>query len=185
MAQNRDAPAFQEYAATLLAKADFRSMSAEAKGVCWQMRLECWVNKTVPADPARLSRYLGEEKALIERVLPELMPFFSSDGDRIRSPELDDYRAHIEGIKEKQSAGGKKSAAKRLENSGSPKTKASKGFAADRSDFKDTSKHPASNFQVLSSVQSSPNQSNPTQPVERISPGLEWLNDYDRASNGS
>lgn len=187
MAQNRDAPAFQEYASALLAKAEFRFMTAESKGVCWQIRLECWVNKRVPANPALLARYLGEDPALIERVLPQIMPFFERDGDFIHSPELDDYRVHLDGIRDKQSAGGKKSAEKKASAAKGAKPRASKGFQGDSSNLKDTCNSPSSDLQVLSTVQTSPNQSNPAQPIWGNVPNDdvdEWLGDYERASKG-
>jgi uncharacterized protein YdaU (DUF1376 family) len=190
MAQNREAPSFQEYAASMLAKAAFRSMTAEAKGICWQMRMECWVNKTVPADPARLARYLGEEKTLVERVLPEVMPFFSSDGDWIRSPELDAYQAHIDEIRAKQIAGGKNGAAKTNGKNKSSETIADKGFQGD-------SGNPAGKSRVeprvSSTVQSSTVQSSQTQSLKKgivlvddpfVSAYEQTESSYEKASNG-
>ena len=48
MAQNREPPAFQEYAAAMMAKTDYRLMSLAGRGLLYTMRLECWVNLTCP-----------------------------------------------------------------------------------------------------------------------------------------
>lgn len=94
----------------MMSNIDFRTMSLAARGLLYSMKMECWVNRRVHADPARLARMLGFDPAEVTSLLPEVMPFFRSDGDRIVSPELDAYRAHLESLRIRKSEGGKKGA---------------------------------------------------------------------------
>ena len=55
----RKAPAFQEYAASMLAHKNFRTMTLAERGLLFTLRLECWENATVPSDTQELARYLG------------------------------------------------------------------------------------------------------------------------------
>jgi uncharacterized protein YdaU (DUF1376 family) len=112
MAQNRDAPAFQEYAASMMARFEYRCLSLSERGLLYSLRLECWANKLLPADTPTLARALGYEVHDIEMALPKVMTFFASDGKSIMCPELEHYRAHLEGRRDKLSAAGKKGAAK-------------------------------------------------------------------------
>ena len=110
MAQNRKPPAFQEYAAALLANKNFRLMSLDERGLLMTMRFECWENLNVPSSKAELANYLGFNEMnlpLTERVLS----FFTDYGTSLICQELEDYRQHIKEQREKQSKGGKKSAA--------------------------------------------------------------------------
>ena len=86
------------------------------------------------------------------------MPFFSSDGDWIRSPELDAYQAHIDEIRAKQIAGGKNGAAKTNGKKKSSETIADKGFQGDSGNPAGKSR---AEPRVSSTVQSSTVQSNP------------------------
>lgn len=108
MTQNREAPAFQEYAATMLAKLPFRLMTMEERGLFYTMRLECWINEKLPISPESLSIMFG--KAVSASSLKAVMPFFRISDDHIVCPELDDYRAHLNEIRRKQSEGGKSGA---------------------------------------------------------------------------
>ena len=112
MSQNRDAPAFQEYAAGMMARVEYRTMSLAGRGLLYSMRLECWVNRRVPNKPETLARMLGFDQKEIETALHEVMPFFSIDNGQIVCPELDDYRAHLDAVRAKKSAGGKLGAAR-------------------------------------------------------------------------
>ena len=108
MAQNRKPSAFQEYASTTLANISFRSMNMEARGLLHTMRLECWANYELPSDLELLSSVLG--KPVTPNLLKAVGSFFDIDDKRITCPELEDYRAHLEQRREKQSKGGKKGA---------------------------------------------------------------------------
>ena len=175
MAQNRDAPAFQEYPASMIARLPYRTMSLSGRGLLYSLRLECWVNRRVPADPRTLARVLGYEVQEIESVLPEVMGFFACDGESLYCPELDDYRSHITTIRAKQSQGGKQTAAKHSERR--------KQAEAASSDL-------AGDLQVTCSslVKSSPVKSS----LVKQSPDVlmvdesisEWADEYDQASNG-
>ena len=50
--QNRKPPAYQEYAATILAQLPFRAMNLQDRGLLFTMRLECWVNTRLPSNHA-------------------------------------------------------------------------------------------------------------------------------------
>lgn len=195
MSQNREPPAFQEYAAQLLAKREFRLLTLAEKGLCWHLRLECWTNRTVPADLAALARYIGEDVAVVERALPQIVPvFFVREGGNLRCPELDNYRAHLEAVREKQSAGGKKSAANKAAAANGAKSRASKGIEVP---CKVPASSSASSLQVFSTVKTSPNQSKPASQGDDYFPDAEsreWASAYssaeaiaeayDRESNG-
>jgi uncharacterized protein YdaU (DUF1376 family) len=112
MIQYRDPPAYQEYAASMLANYNFRALDLKARGALYTLRLECWVNKRLPADPDTLSRALGLSKDELFKVQPMLDPFFKIEDGWLFSPELEDYRTYLDSRKKAQSEGGKKGAAK-------------------------------------------------------------------------
>lgn len=112
MAQNREPPAYQEYASDLLAKKEFRLMSLEERGALYTIRLECWTNGVLPSDLIELAGYLRcdldkFEKAFTDRV----KSFLEIKNDSVTCPELDNYKKHLLERKMKQSNGGKKGAA--------------------------------------------------------------------------
>ncbi|MCC6922435.1 MAG: hypothetical protein IT525_05150 [Nitrosomonas sp.] len=107
MAQNRKPPAYQEYAATILAEISFRTMSLQSRGLFYTMRLECWVNQRLPSDQDDLAKILGFSTDQVSASLPAVMSFFAIDGEFIICPELEDYREHLAQRKLKQSQGGK------------------------------------------------------------------------------
>lgn len=115
--QNREAPAYQEYAANMMAKIDFRAMSLAERGLLYTMRLECWVNDRLPADPDRLAKVLGYSAGEVKKALPAVKPFFVIVDGFLTSPELDNYKIHIEDGRKRRveggRAGGLKSAKKR------------------------------------------------------------------------
>lgn len=173
MAQNRDAPAFQEYPASMMARLPYRTMSLGGRGLLYSLRLECWVNRRVPAEPRTLAKVLGYEVREIEAALPEVMPFFAIDGGSLYSPELEDYRSHIANIREKQSQGGKQGAAKTNGKRQQPEQQAGPG---------NPTSHPQVTCESLvksSSVKSNSIQVLTVEPVED-----EWVSEYSRASNG-
>ncbi|TXI38905.1 MAG: hypothetical protein E6Q59_05840 [Nitrosomonas sp.] len=107
MSQNREPPAFQEYAATMLSNLQFRRMSLQDRGLLFTMRLECWVNKQLPSDHHDLAKILGLPVDEVTVSLTAAMEFFEITGDFIVCPELENYRAHLAERKRKQSQGGK------------------------------------------------------------------------------
>jgi len=112
MSQNREPPAYQEYASNILAKFDFRHLSLAERGLLYTLKLECWVNVALPADPEKLSRSLGLPVDQLNDALPALASFFSVDSNTIRCPELENYRRDLAERRAKQSAGGRKGARK-------------------------------------------------------------------------
>lgn len=186
MSRNRPAPAFMEYAAAMLANIHFRMLSPSERGLLYTMRLECWVNHGLPASPAPLAKVLGFEQSEVENALPSVMPFFQTEGGLLVCPELDDYRDYLAKIRAKQSEGGKQSAANKKGNHKTAKIVAAQGDNDKSSNLPSTCKSPASNLQVLSTVQSNPTQPNKTQSSVKgeYSDVDSWVSDYDRVSNG-
>lgn len=192
MAQNREAPCYQEYAASMMARVEYRTMSMAARGLLYSMRLECWVNRGVPKNPVALARILGFESKELEAALPEVMPFFAIKKDMIVCPELDDYRTHLEDIRKKQAAGGKRGAA--IVNGKRPSVK----NADDNNGTGDSTTNPRVPRESL--VKSSSEKQNPTQFLESesdvegddVHPAYrEWMadgrttaGDYEKASKG-
>jgi len=107
MGQNRNAPAYQEYAAAILAQLPFRKMTLQDRGLFFTLRLECWVNVRLPQNHADLAKVLGLPVAEIAESLAAVMPFFEIVDGYLISPELENYRAHLAERKSKQSKGGK------------------------------------------------------------------------------
>ncbi|MGE5470290.1 MAG: hypothetical protein ACM3X0_05775 [Bacteroidota bacterium] len=181
MTQNRPPPAFQEYAANMMASVEYRALGLAERGLLYTMRLECWVNQRLPNKPETLARVLGFDNEEINAALPAIMHFFAIQGGHIVCPELEDYRSHLQGIRDRQSDGGKKGAEKTNgRRTPNRKTQATQGDSA----------NPASNPRVtcgstreslvkLSSVQPSKNQ-----PLGRDVSDDGWLSDYEAASNG-
>ena len=108
--QNRPPPGFQEYASSMLSNIDFRTMPLPARGLLYQMRLECWVNHKLPVNQETLAKYLGITVKAMNHNQPLVMPFFANQGNVIICPELEDYREYLRARKEAQAAGGKKGA---------------------------------------------------------------------------
>jgi uncharacterized protein YdaU (DUF1376 family) len=118
MTQNRQPPAYQEYAATMLADIKYRLMSLAERGLMDTMRRECWVNGGLPANPGPLAKILHYDQAEIEAALPAVMPFFAVERDLLVSPDLEHYRNHLAEARERQAAGGRRSANKRKAEQG-------------------------------------------------------------------
>jgi hypothetical protein len=174
--QNRDAPAYQEYAAATLAKIAFRLMTLEARGLFYTMRLECWVNRRLPAMPVDLAIVLGVHEDAVTRSLPSIMPFFRSDGEIIECPELEDYRDHLSDRKRKQVEGGKLGAERKKAGNSLRKTrKESDGEGIPTSNLKVPLKVSPRSLVQHSTVQHSPKQLT----GEGFNPENEhWLDEY-------
>jgi uncharacterized protein YdaU (DUF1376 family) len=169
VAQHRDAPAFQEYAASILARTDFRVMSLAARGLLFTMRLECWVNESLPGEPDKLARVLGYQPDEVSRALPEVMAFFRRDGANLRCPELDDYRAHLLERRARQAEGGRAGAAKT-------------NSARTRAGSPDPPGDPQATRESL--VQNSQVQNSQVQPSREAVLDRDWVNSYEQASRG-
>jgi hypothetical protein len=102
-------PAFQEYASDWLASRIFRECNLAERGLLMTMRLECWVNKSVPAKPESLARVLGCPLPEIEAAFSVgVRSFFTESDGKLICPELDAYRAKLEQARLAMSAGGRK-----------------------------------------------------------------------------
>ncbi len=113
MVQHRKAPAYQEYAATLLVNKQFRLMTLAERGLLYTLKLECWENVEIPANEADMAKYLGYDLSELKLALTaRVKAFFTEHNGFYTSNELEDYRQHLEDRKAKQSEGGKKGAAK-------------------------------------------------------------------------
>ena len=158
MSQNRKAPAYQEYAANILAQLPFRTITLQDRGLLWTMRMECWVNKQLPNNPNVIAKAFGLPVDEVVSSLPAVMPFFRIEGDFIICPELEDYRIHINERKQKQSQGGINSASKKAKEKRKKSTKSSSNDTS--SNLKATFKDLDSNLQdsCKSLVQYSPVQ---------------------------
>ena len=112
MTQNRKPPAYQEYAAEILTLRNFKLMSISERGLLYTIRLECWVNKEVPALPDELAKYIGCDVHEVKAALTQhVKSFLYEKNGSFTSPELDDYRQHLDERRLKQSTGGKDGAA--------------------------------------------------------------------------
>lgn len=98
----RDAPAYQEYAAAVIADMRFRRLSLPERGLLYTMRLECWTNRGLPAAPVVLAKVLGVTPDEIEHLLPSIMTFFKTEGEQIICPELEEYRARLDARRDAQ-----------------------------------------------------------------------------------
>jgi len=184
MTQNREPPAYQEYAANMLAKIEYRVMSLAERGLMDTLRRECWVNRGLPEAPATLAKILRCDQKEIEAALPAVMPFFTVERGLIVCPELEHYRNHLTEARERQAAGGRRSANRRKteQGTGESSNPASTLQAPSKqlaSTLQAPSKQPASTLQGRSQVKTKPNQSKACskEGVVRCSAYEEWIGD--------
>ena len=105
---SRPAPAYQEYAADMLAKREFRLMSLSERGMFWTMRMECWVNTCVPSDKQNLAKIFNLTESQVETALSSnVLKFFNSKNDSLFCQELDFYRENLNARSKAQSEGGR------------------------------------------------------------------------------
>jgi hypothetical protein len=115
--QNREPPAFQEYASAIMSKIEYRAMTLAERGLLYTLRLELWVNGKLPSDPTRLAKVLGFADEEVRQALPAVMPFLTEFDGFVICPELESYRIHLENARKRMSAGGRRSAEKRASKS--------------------------------------------------------------------
>lgn len=173
--QNREAPAYQEYAAAMLANVNFRTMTLAERGLLYTLRLEFWVNKSLPSNPDKLAKLIGFDRADVVAALPSVLPFIQDKGGDFTCPELDNYRAYLDEIRDKQSQGGKDGAAKtnkkrRNQSSGDSSPNLSGDSSGD--------------LRVLSTAQHSTEQHNQNQSFSDGAIDDDFVIAYNRASNG-
>lgn len=176
MAQNLPAPCYQVYAASTLASLPFRQAALAVRGLIHTMQLECWVNYRMPNNPAALARVLGLDVREVAAALPEAMAYFQIEGEYIICPQLEDYRNHLNEIREKQKAGGKKGAD--ITNGGRKRS----GSVADIG-LRVVSPNPQVNPRVSSKAQHNTEKQSQNQPSgEDSSMEDEWLIELENAS---
>lgn len=108
--RGREAPAYQEYAAGMMSRIEYRVLTLPQRGLLYSMRLECWVNHFLPESPEMLGRVLGYDPKEVAAELPYVISFFACENGRITSPELESYRAYLDHVRERKSQGGKRGA---------------------------------------------------------------------------
>ena len=105
----RLAPAYQIYPSNIMSDINWRTMSLEQRGLMITLQFECWVNDSVPSNPATLAKMIlcrnGNLKDLMTK---ELMSFFMEEDGKIVCPELDAYKEKLDEQRKRQSEGGKK-----------------------------------------------------------------------------
>lgn len=167
MSQKLPPPAYQTYAANILANFSFRQATLAQRGLANTIELECWVNGKIPFDVEKLAKVLGYAPSEIKSALSEAIrigEFVVHDGF-ISSQRLDNYKVHLADRREKQVSGGKKGAA-----------------ITNRRDIKLSSVYERKvsgesqvESQVLSIAKSSTEKQNQTQSIDK------WVSDYKRA----
>ena len=96
----------------MMAKIEYRTMTLAERGLLYTMRLECWVNDKLPANPASLAKVLGYSEAEVKKALPAVIPFFVEIVGFFSSPELDRYKLHLADARKKMVEGGQKGGVK-------------------------------------------------------------------------
>lgn len=113
-AKHRPAPAFQEYAADMLANEYIKEMMLPELGLLFLMRLTCWVSGRVPSDPSRLAKRLAQPRDHVERCLTDsVLAFFESLPGHpgfLHAPELTNYRKLLNERHEERSRSGRRGA---------------------------------------------------------------------------
>ena len=105
----RPAPSYQEYASDILANREFRLMGFAERGLLWHMRLECWVNKSLPVSVEDLARTLGmKTDDVLNSLSPRVLEFFRQDAGEFYSPELEAYRENYLAQRAKLSESGQR-----------------------------------------------------------------------------
>lgn len=164
------APAFQLYASDTIADKHYRLMSLEERGLLLSLLCECWVNRSVPADPDALGKWLGYPSGEIKAALSSrVMSFFSPSHGELINLKLERYRKELEERREKMSNGGKKGAKAKWGN-------------ASGSDSR-PSDHP-NEVSMGSRVEKRGEEKSRSEPLEkRYIPITDpWVDDYENAS---
>jgi len=105
----RPPPAYMEYPSDLLANMKFRRMSLSERGLWQTMRLECWVNKTLPKNPEEIAFVLNLPLQEVQANLTSgVLGFFAENEEGLYCQELEEYRVNQIARKARLSSGGKK-----------------------------------------------------------------------------
>jgi uncharacterized protein YdaU (DUF1376 family) len=183
--RKRDAPAYQEYSANMMARIDYRAMSLAERGLLYTLRNECWVNRQVPADVHKLAKILGYDTADVQATLPAVMSFFAIEGASLVCPELDDYREKLDLRREQQSQGGKQGAARTNSKQRNSPAGEPAGGPSPHPSGTSAGKPPGDtqgareSLVKLRTVKTNTKQVLNEEPIDQ-----EWVDDYDNGSNG-
>ena len=150
ISQGRDAPAFQEYAASMMGRMEYRLLNLSQRGLLYTLRLECWVNQSLPRDPKKLAIILGLPVDEVTTGLPYLSKFFHFNGEILTCIELEKYREYLQEKRNRQSEGGKEGRRRFKE----------KLASTTNNGVKVPSIHDATNLQVLRQDKSNSGKSN-------------------------
>ncbi len=105
----RPAPAFQCYAGNIIGDKRYRLMTLIERFIWISIYLECWPNRSVPANPIELAKYLGYQVEEIKAGLTDrVLSFFKEAKGDLICPELDEYRETLRLRNLMKSEGGKK-----------------------------------------------------------------------------
>lgn len=111
----RDPPAYLEFASAILAKKEFRAMSLQERGLLYSIKLECWVNKSVPANPEELAPFVNQAVNVVKEALTDRVKSFlrysEANTSDYECKDIEIYRQSQEARRGAQSEGGKKGAA--------------------------------------------------------------------------
>lgn len=171
--QGRDAPAYQEFAASMIARVAYRQMSLAERGLLYTLRNECWVNRDMPSDPSKLARVLGQPADEVIAALPGVMEFFEVRGNVLICPELERYRAYLEARRARMSEGGKKSAEKRKRSRHPAETD-----SANLSTLQAPSRDLPRGLQALRQDKSKPEKQNPVSSMGDVDDP--WIRDFEQ-----
>ena len=105
----RPPPAFQEYASDILSNIKFRRLSLPERGLWQTMRLECWVNKSLPANPEDLAILLNIRVEDVHKSLtPAVLDLFECVNGQLSCRELEELRANMNASRDAKSEGGRR-----------------------------------------------------------------------------
>ncbi|PTR14461.1 hypothetical protein C8R31_106134 [Nitrosospira sp. Nsp2] len=187
MSQNRDdLPYFPYYASNILADKRFRLMSLQECGLWIKIYTECWPNRSVPAAPVELARYLGYPVEEIKAALTErVLSFFEEVNGELISPQLEEYWKKQTKRRAGLSEGGKRGATRRW-----GKTEDGQSVNPPINDLNMATPLAsplatplASCMASLNTLKSNTLKSNQVQSLKKEVTSDEWLDGYDSASN--
>ena len=163
----KEPPAFQCYASNIIADKNFLLMSILERGLWMTMYLECWPNKSIPANPKDLAKYLGFSEIDVQAGLTaRVLSFFCQKNNDLICPEHEEYRAKLHKRNEQKSEGGKLGSKRRQERNSV--------------NLQGTPTGRPQGIPQGSLIQSNLNQSNQIQSIGKSSsePIKEWIADY-------
>ncbi|MFM1911820.1 MAG: hypothetical protein RJB18_1211 [Pseudomonadota bacterium] len=107
----RKPPAYQEYAATTLSTREFKFMTMEERGLLYTIKLDCWLNNSIPSNHEELAKYFGVPVEQINSAFTDnVKSFLKHVGNSYECIDIEIYRNQLNARLEKQSKGGKKGA---------------------------------------------------------------------------